>query len=265
MFNENVCIITGASRGIGRALALQLADHGAWLSLSARNMENLEQVKAECEARGAKVIIVQCDVSIQADCQNLIEQTVNTYGRIDSLVNNAGITMWAKFDEVEDLSMLSQIMQVNYMGSVYCTHYALPYLKSSKGRLVGISSLSGKVGVPTRSGYAASKHAMAGFFDTLRIELMETGVSVTMIYPGFVNTEIRERAFDKDGQPLGTSPVQESKVMTADECAEIILGAMQKRKREVIMTLRGKIGMWLKLIAPKLIDRIANRAIEKGR
>jgi short-subunit dehydrogenase len=156
-------------------------------------------------------------------------------------------------------------MKVNYLGSVYCTFAALPYLKQSKGRIVAVSSLAGKAGIPTRSGYAASKHAMGGFFDSLRIEVAPYGISVTLICPDFVATQTRQRAFGPDGKPLGTSPVQESKVMTADECARLIVNAAGKRKREEVMGLRGKIGLWVKLIAPGLIDQIALRAIERGR
>jgi NAD(P)-dependent dehydrogenase (short-subunit alcohol dehydrogenase family) len=195
----------------------------------------------------------------------MIEGAVKQYGRLDMLVNNAGITMWAKFAEVQDLSIYEKIMDVNYMGSVYCTYYALPYLKQSHGRLVAVSSLTGKTGVPTRSGYAASKHAMVGFFDTLRIELAPDGISVTIIYPGFVGTGVRERAFGPDGQPLGWSPVQEDKVMDVKTCAHLILAAAARRKREEVMTVRGKLGQWLKLIAPGLVDRVASRAIEVGK
>jgi short-subunit dehydrogenase len=138
-------------------------------------------------------------------------------------------------------------------------------LKQTRGRIVAVSSLAGKNGIPTRSGYAASKHAMAGFFDSLRIELKETGVTVTMIYPGFVRSEIRERAFDADGQPLKKSPVREAEVMTPEECARIIIRAIAQRKREEVMTLRGKLGLWVKLIAPGLVDRMAQAAIEQGR
>jgi short-subunit dehydrogenase len=154
---------------------------------------------------------------------------------------------------------------VNYLGSAYLTAYALPYLKQTKGRIVGVSSLAGKNGVPTRSGYAASKHAMAGFFDSLRIELSDSGVSVTMIYPGFVKSEIRERAAGADGKPLGQSLVHESEVMTAETCARIIISAAAKRKREEVMTLRGKLGQWIKLIAPGMVDRVARQIIERGR
>jgi short-subunit dehydrogenase len=264
-FHEKVVIITGASSGIGRELAHQLADQGAWLSLAARNIERLEAAKAECQMRGGKAIVVPTDVTIPALCADLVRRTVEEYGRIDALVNNAGITMWGNFEEVSDLNIFEQIMRVNYLGSLYCTHYALPHLKRAKGLIVGISSLTGKTGVPTRSGYSASKHAMVGFFDSLRIEVAPYGVSVTMIYPGFVASEVRARAFGPDGKPLVTSPVREGEVMPVETCARLIVSAMTKRKRELVMTLRGKLGQWLKLIAPGLVDRIASQAIKAGR
>ena len=210
-------------------------------------------------------MIVVSDVAVRENCRAIVDACIEAYGRIDTLVNNAGITMWAKFDELADLGVMEKIMQINFFGSVYMTHYALPHLKKTKGRIVGISSLTGKAGVPTRSLYAASKHAMACFFDTLRIELSDTGVTVTMIYPGFVDTGVRERAFGADGKPLGKSPVREKEVMTVETCAKLIAAAMEKRKRELIMTPRGKIALWLKLIAPQLVDRIAKKAIERGK
>jgi short-subunit dehydrogenase len=264
-FKDNVVVITGASSGIGREVAMQLAAQGAKLSLAARDAARLEQVAAECRQRGGQALVVKTDVSIEAECRALIDQTIAEYGRLDTLINNAGISMWARFDQLQDLSVLEQVMRVNYLGAAYCTYHALAYLKQTKGRLVAVSSLAGKNGIPTRSGYAASKHAMAGFFDSLRIELADNGVSVTVIYPGFVTSEIRERAFGTDGKPLKNSPVREAEVMTPQECAGLIISAMTKRRREEVMTLRGKLGLWLKLIAPGLVDRIAKRAIELGR
>jgi short-subunit dehydrogenase len=264
-FKDKVVIITGGSRGIGRELARQLAARGAWLCLAARDEERLKAVQAECEQLGGKAVYIVTDVCEQAQCERLIRGCAETYGRIDALVNNAGVTMWARFDKVITLAPFETIMQTNYFGGVYCTYNALPHLKQSRGMIVGISSLTGLNGVPTRSAYAASKHAMAGFFDTLRIELAETGVSVTIIYPGFVKSEVRARAFGPDGNQLGTSPVQEGQVMPVETCARIILRAMERRKREEVMTLRGKLGLWLKLIAPGLVDRIALRAIQRGR
>jgi NAD(P)-dependent dehydrogenase (short-subunit alcohol dehydrogenase family) len=264
-FRENVTLITGGSAGIGRELALQLAAQGAWLALAARGAGPLEQAAQECRQLGARAIALPSDVGSEADCRRLVERTVAEYGRLDTLVNNAGISMWARFDQMQSLEVLEQLMRINYLGSAYCTYHALPHLKQSRGRIVGISSLAGRTGVPTRTGYAASKHAMTGFFDSLRIELADSGVSVTMIYPGFVSTEIRERAIGADGKPLGKSPVQEDQVMTPQECARQILEAMLLRRRELVMTARAKVGLWLKMLAPGLVDRVARRAIEQGR
>lgn len=265
VFRENVVILTGASRGIGREMAFQLADQGAWLALAARDAGGLEEAAAECRKRGARAVAIPTDVGEEAQCAALVARAVEEFGRADTLINNAGIGMWARFDEVRDLSIFERIMKVNYLGSVYCTWHALPHLKRTRGRIVGVSSLTGKTGVPTRSAYGASKHAMAGLFDSLRIELADTGVTVTMVYPGFVATEIRERAFGADGKPLGASPVRESEVMAAETCARLILEAAAHRRRELVMTRRGKLGMWLKVLAPGLVDRIARRAIEQGR
>ncbi len=262
-FQENVVILTGASTGIGRELALQLAEQGAWLALAARNAAQLEEVAAACRQRGGKAIVVLTDVSAPEQAQALVAATVQAYGRVDTLINNAGISMWSLFEDVEDLNIFEDIMRVNYLGSVYCSYYALPYLKQSKGRLVAVSSMAGKAGVPTRSGYAASKHAMVGFFDTLRIEIANDGVSVTIIYPDFVASEIRSRAYDGRGKALGADPIPEANAMSAAECACLILPAVEKRKRELLMSTRGKLGQWVKLIAPKVVDTIARNAIEK--
>ena len=264
-FKNNITLITGASTGIGEELAYRLADQGAYLVLTARREAELERVATRARERGAsagaKVIVGSADVAIEADCKKIIDAAVQTFGRIDTLVNNAGMTMWAKFADIQDVSMLARIMQVNYMGAVYCTHYALPHLKASRGRIVGIASLTGLLGVPTRTGYAASKHAMRGFFDSLRIELEDEGVSVTMIYPGFVATGIRENATGADGKPALVDPVDKAGVMSVEECAAITLRAMTQRKREEVMTFKGKFGQWLKLIAPRVIDGIAKRAV----
>lgn len=266
-FRGNVVVLTGASAGIGREMALQLASQGAELVLAARSPEPLEEVAAACRDRGARALAVPTDVGDEAQCRALVERAVEAYGRIDTLVNNAGIGMWARFDEMRDLAPFERIMRVNYLGCVYPTYYALPHLKASRGRIVVVNSLTGLTGVPTRSGYAASKHAVAGFFDSIRIELEDDGVTVTQVFPGFVATEIRERAFGPDGKPLGrgNSPVREREVMTAEECARQIVAAAAGRKRDLVMTLRGRLGAKLKLVAPGMVDRIARKAIEQGK
>lgn len=264
-FRQNVVIVTGASMGIGRELAYQLAAQGAWLALAARSAPLLKDVAGECERRGARAIAVPTDVTDQRQCRHLIEQTVKTFGRIDTLVNNAGVGMTARFDAVQDLAHYDRIMRTNYLGSVYCTHAALPFLKQTKGRLVAISSLAGKTGVPFYSAYCASKHALMGFFEALRIEIEPQGVSVTLVLPDFVATGTHERSVDADGHLLGKShSIDYRRAMSTQACARIITTAMARRKRQVLMSARGKIGQWIKLLAPRMIDNLARRAMERG-
>ena len=264
-FAQNVVVLTGASQGIGRQLALQLAAEGARLVLAARSEDDLKLAAAACRAAGGKAVAVPTDVGVEADCRALIDRAVAEYGRVDTLVCNAGISMWARFDELTDLAVVEQIMRVNYLGAVWCTHAALPHLKATGGRIVAVASLTALTGVPTRTAYAASKHAMRGFYDSLRIELDGSGVSVTVAYPGFVDTWVRRRALGPDGEPLGESPIEEGSVMSPEKCAEIIREAATKRKREVVMTAKGKLGRWAKLVAPGLVDRIAARTIQRGK
>ncbi len=264
-FNNKVVIITGASEGIGRALSLKFAEQKAKVVISARNEKRLNELKSEIESLGASALVVPTDVTDKDACKNLIESAIKEYGQIDVLLNNAGRSMWTLFEDIEDLSIFNQIMDLNYFGCVYCTHYALPYLKKSKGQIVGVSSLAGMGGVPTRTAYSASKHAMFGFFDSLRIELKDTGVSVTMIAPDYVLSEIHRRAFDGSGNPLGKSPVQESKIMTAEKCALLIMNAIEKRDRLLITAVRGRLARWMKLIIPSVVYKIAAKAIREAK
>ncbi len=258
-------VLTGASSGIGRALAVEMAHQGAWLTLAARSQRDLDETVELCLKAGGKACAVVTDVAVENDCKRLIQQAIDTYKKIDVLVNNAGISMWARFEEVKDLSIFEKMMKVNYMGAVYCTYYALPYLKESKGLIVAVSSLTGKTGVPTRSGYGATKHAMQGFFDSLRIELLGTGVDVLVISPGFVATDIRARAFSAEGVSLGKSPREEnsSETMPVEECVRQMIDAIRRRRRELVMTRKARLGMWLKLVAPGIVDRIALNAVRE--
>lgn len=256
-------IVTGASEGIGRALALALAARGARLALAARDRPRLESLAQECRARGGDARALPTDVTNQQDCEWLVDETVKAYGGIDVLVHNAGITMWSRFDALQDLAIFERLMEVNYLAPVRLTALALPHLRTSKGLLVAVASLAGLTGVPERSGYAASKHALIGFFDSLRIELAGSGVDVSVIAPDFVISEIHKRAIGPDGEPLGESPMMQSKIMTAEDCAARIVKAIEKRERLVLMSARGKLGRWLKLIAPSVIDRLAAKAIRQ--
>lgn len=261
-------VLTGASSGIGRELALLLARAGARLVLAARDQGRLAEVAAECRAAGALAAdAVVTDVADEAQCRALVERTRELHGRLDVLINNAGMTMWSLFRDLETLEPFRRLIEINYLGAVYCTHAALPLLLASPrgGRIVAVASLTGKTGVPTRSGYAASKHAMVGFFDTLRIELLDTGVTVTVACPDYVATPTRSRGFGKDGGPVGESPVKEKEIQSARDCAEQIYVAAARRKREVLGSFRGRVGVYLKLFWPSLIDRIALRAVKRGR
>lgn len=258
-----VVVLTGASEGIGRALALRLARAGARLVLAARNAARLNSLAEECRGLGAQALVVPTDVAAREQCEALADAAFAHFGAIDVLVLNAGAAMWSRLDELEDVDLLERLMRLNYLGAAWLTRRALPALVAARGRIVAVSSLVGLVGVPTRTGYAASKHAMIGFFDSLRVELADRGVSVTVIAPDFVRSEIHRRAIGPDGKPLGTSPMRDSKIMGADECARIIADAALARRRLVITSFRGRLMRWAKLVAPGLVDRLAARAIRR--
>jgi short-subunit dehydrogenase len=260
-----IVVVTGASAGIGRAVCLELAPQRPRLVLAARDEARLHAVAEECRALGAEALAAPTDVTVPEQCRTLVERTLARFQALDVLVNNAGLSMWARFDEVQDLSVFEGLMRVNYLGSVYPTHFALPELKRRRGQIVCVASLAGLTGVPTRTGYAASKHAMIGFFDSLRVELRGSGVSVTVVAPDFVVSEIHRRSLGPDGQPLGQTPMQESKIMTTEACARMIVRAMSGRRRLVVGSLRGRVGRWARLFSPALIDRIAERAVRRGR
>lgn len=264
-FTGKTVLITGASEGIGRALALTLAAEGADLVLAARSMERLQEAAAACAALGAQVEVVATDVSQPQDCSRCVTRALARFGRLDVLVNNAGITMWARFDEITDFAVYERLMSVNFLGTVRMTAAALPHLKASRGLLVAVASIAGLTGVPERTGYAASKHAMVGFCESLRIELLGSGVDVTIVAPDFVVSQIHRRAIGADGLPLGNTPMDEDRIMTAEECATLIAGAMRRRQRLLITSVRGRFARWARLIVPRLVDSLAARAIREHR
>jgi len=264
-FTGKTVLITGASEGIGRALALALAAERAQLALNARNEVRLAEAVRDCTARGAEALALPADVSRQEDCAAMVARAVSHFGTLDVLVNNAGLTMWSRFDALGDLSVFARLLATNYLGAVYATAAALPTLKATGGLIVAVASVAGLTGVPERSGYAASKHALVGFFESLRIELAGSGVHVTIVAPDFVVSEIHRRAVGPDGRPLGSSPMQESRIMSADECARLMVAAMRRRDRLLITSARGRLGRWARLIAPAVVDRVAARAIRQRR
>lgn len=264
-FTGRCVLISGASEGIGRALALTLAAERALLALNARNGARLEELSRECRARGAEVLALPGDVSRREECARLVSQTAERFGRLDVLVNNAGITMWSRFDAVSDFGVFERLLAVNYLGAVHLTAAALPHLERSRGLIVAVASLAGLTGVPERTGYAASKHALVGFFESLRIELRGSGVDVTIVAPDFVLSEMHRRAMGPDGAPLGRSPMQEPHLMSAQRCAALIVAAMRRRRRLLITSARGRFARWARLVAPALVDALAARAIRERR
>jgi short-subunit dehydrogenase len=260
----NVYVITGASDGIGAEMARQLAAPQTALVLAARSQDKLDDVAAQCEAKGAQTLVVPVDVSLELQCRALIVEAVAKFGRIDALVNNAGVSAQALFSDVreQDLHWYEDLMRVNLWGAVWCTHAALPYLKQSRGRIVAVSSLAGLVGVPGRTAYSATKFAMTGFFEALRAELKGVGVGVTTAYPGVVATQIRYRGLNAQGQPAGSSGLKEDDAMSVEECARLILQGMERRQREVVMTGRGRLGRFIKLIAPGVVENMALAALK---
>ena len=259
---DKVCIITGASSGIGKALAFELANQKAKLVLAARNEKELQEIKTQLEKAGTEVLILKTDVSIEADCKNLIEQTIAKYGRIDVLINNAGISMRAIFEDV-DLKVLKQLMDVNFWGTVYCTKYALPHLLKSKGSVTGVSSVAGYKGLPGRTGYSASKFAMQGFLEVLRIENLKKDLHVLIACPGFTASNIRNTALASDGSQQGESPRDEDKMMTAAEVAKEIVKAIQKRKNTIVLTSQGKMTVTLNKFFPKFMDKMVYNHMAK--
>lgn len=260
-FQDQAVIVTGASSGIGRALALRLAVQGACVAVASRNAERLEALAQECRQRGGKAIAVTTDVSDEVQCRTLIERTREVYGRLDMLVNNAGIGVGSKLEDLPDLHLFKRVVDVNFYGVVYCTYYAMPHLKETLGRIVNISSLGGKLAIPFNSSYNASKFAVHGFSDSLRMELAKSGISVTVVCPYWVVTEFHEHFMNKEGKPAGPSGrgIYTKKMMTADQCAQIILRAAYRRKREVLMW-PGSLAVWLKLVAPGLVDKLVVEA-----
>jgi NAD(P)-dependent dehydrogenase (short-subunit alcohol dehydrogenase family) len=257
-------VITGASDGIGRALALALAQRGANLVLAARTAPALALAVRACEQAGAGgALAVPTDVADPRACGDLVARAVERFGTLDVLVNNAGISMRANVADVVDLAVFERVMRVNYLGAVYCTHAALPHLEAARGLVVAISSWQGKTGFPGYSAYAASKHALQGFFDSLRIEVGARGVAVLVVSPGPVATAIHERRLGADGVLREESPHADQRMMPVDVCAGQIVRAIERRDRELVMTATGKLALWLKLVAPGLLDRFIADAVRR--
>ena len=253
-FENKVMIITGASSGIGLASAELFASLGARLVLAARSAEKLQEIAEKLSSR-TETMWVRTDVSSEEDCRNLIDKAVARFGRIDVLVNNAGLSMRALFRDL-DLPVIKTLMDVNFWGTVYCTKYALPYLLESKGSVVGVISIAGYAGLPARTGYASSKYAIRGFLDTLRIEHLYDGLHVMVFAPGFTASNVRNAALTAHGQQQGQTPRDEGKMMSAEKVALYMAKGIARRKSEMILTPIGKLTVFMHNILPRLTDRL---------
>ena len=265
MLAGKTIVITGASSGLGASLTEQLSHYKTNLVLFSRNIDKLRRVAKTCEANGSKVLVVQGDISKSEDCKKLYNETINNFNTIDHLVLNAGISMWAKFEEITNFSLFQKLIETNYLGAVYLTHYCLSSLIKSKGMITAISSIQGKIAVPNHTGYVASKHALTGFLNTLRMEVKDKGVDIMLVMPHWLRgTGLRKNAFDKDGNQIGESKKEHSKEsITLEECSKKIIKGMISRKRELIIPGKLKVLTWLNLFFPNLAERIVMEKVEE--
>ena len=255
---KKVVIVTGSTSGIGLATARYFGQKGWRVVVNGRNAERVQQVTNALQQEGIEAIGIAADIQHRAQAQLLIDETLRQWGRLDCLVNNAGITMRALFEEAGP-EVLERVMQVNFWGTVYCTHAALPHLRATRGAIVGVSSIAGYVGLPARTGYSASKFAMNGFLEALRIELRPTGVHVAIVAPGFTATNIRYRALTEKGTPQQMTPLDEQKADRPEHVAAAIYKAVTRRKREVILTTEGKLTVWFKKCLPAVLEKLVYR------
>jgi len=252
---DKIVIVTGASSGIGKALVYEFAKQGSKIVLAARNESKIIQIEKELKERGIDVIAVVTDVSCEEDCRRLIEMTIEQFGTIDILINNAGISMKALFHEAS-LKVLQRLMDVNFWGTVYCTRFALPYIVKRKGSLVAVSSIAGFNGLPGRAGYSASKFAVHGLMETIRIENLKNGLHVMVVAPGFTASEIRKHALLADGTEQGESPRDENHLTPPEFVARKIIGGIKRKKRNIILTWEGKLTALFQRIIPRIVDLI---------
>lgn len=254
-FKDKVIVITGASSGIGMSAAKTFFRYGAKLALAARSLDKMEALAIDLNDDGSRILCLKTDVSVEADCRRLIDETVRRFGKIDILINNAGISMRAPFKDAE-LDVLKRLMDVNFWGTVYCTKFALPEILKSNGSIVGVISTAGYAGLPGRTGYVTSKFAIRGFLETLRMEHLNDDIHVMVFAPGYTASNVRNAALLADGSPQGYSPKEEGKLMSAEEVAERMAEGLLYKKREMILTALGYWDVWFYKRFPRIMEKV---------
>lgn len=260
-FKNKVVAVTGGSDGIGRALVELLLQMDAKVATCGRNQDKLYDLQVANAGKPLHTVVT--DVSNWNDCRIFINSTIKTFGGIDILINNAGVSMRALVKDA-DPDVFKKVMDINYYGTVFCTKLALPSIIERKGTVVAVSSIAGYRGLPGRSGYSASKYAVNGWMEALRTELIHDGVNVMWVCPGFTASNIRNAALNSEGKQQGESPMDEGKMMTANECAGHILNAVEKRKRTLVLTFTGKRTVFMNKFFPGLADKLAYKFFFKN-
>ena len=255
-FNNKIVAITGGSDGIGKSLVDLLIGQGAKVATCGRNQDKLYDLQVAHSGKPLHTFVA--DVSNFNDCKNFIESTISIFGGIDILINNAGISMRALLKDT-DIDVIRKVMDINFYGTVYCTKLALDSICERKGSIVGVSSIAGYRGLPGRSGYSASKFAVNGWLEAIRTELMDSGVNVMWVCPGFTASNIRNVALNSKGQKQGESPLDEVKLMSAEACANHILKAIEKRKRTLVLTFTGKRTVFMNKFFPGWADKLVKK------
>jgi dehydrogenase/reductase SDR family protein 7B len=259
---DKVIIITGGTSGIGKALAGKFGREGSKLIITGRKKDQLEDAAADLRSMGVAVVAVLADASIEADCANVVEIAIREYGKIDVLINNAGISMRSLFEDIQ-LDVFKKVMDVNFYGLINTTKYALPHILRSQGSIVGVSSVNGRRATPARSAYSASKFAMIGFLESLRAEVMDRGVHVLTVCPGFTASNIRRSALMANGKSYNGPQRDEGYMMSPEEVANEVYTAVVKRKRDLLLTLQGKLAVWLNIFFPRWMDRKTIELIQR--
>ena len=260
-FKNKVVVVTGGTEGIGKALVDWFLQNGAKVATCGRNHDKLYQLQSDYPSFPLHTIVA--DVSNENDCRHFIETTIKVFGGIDILINNAGISMRALLKDVS-VDVIRKVMDINFFGAVYCTKLALNSIIDRKGTIVGISSIAGYRGLPGRSGYSASKFALQGWLEAIRTELMDDGVHVMWISPGFTTSNIRNVALTEDGSQQGETPLDESKLMTAEECAIMIAKAIEHKKRSAVFTFNGKQTVFMNKFFPAWADKLVKNFFFKN-